>query len=272
MTKRNNGEGTIRQRPDGRWEARLHEVKPNGERSRRSLFGRTKDEVRRKLKEAMTRADNEQPLVDSSSTFAVWTAEWDQTILRASSRKETTKHLYRNLARMHLAPEPFGHLRLRDITPRNIDALILDLRAKGLADSTVRNIYTLLRTILDGAVRDNLIATNPALKVKHPSIAVKEARHLAPHQVREVLAAAESSRYHGILAIIATTGLRRGEALGLRWEDVDLDERSGGQRVAGSNPVSPTREAPVDRKIRRGFRLLIRSAHQCGHRCRADSR
>jgi integrase len=103
-----------------------------------------------------------------------------------------------------------------------------------------------LRLGLDGAVRDGLLARNPAHSVQRPGVARKEAAHLDPQQVAQLLTAAESSRYHTALLLIATTGLRRGEALALRWSDVDLDAgvlrvQDTVQRIDGKLSTGPVK-------------------------------
>lgn len=91
------------------------------------------------------------------------------------------------------------------------------------ADATIRQIYTVLRGGLDGAVRDGLLAKNPAAAVKRPGVARKEARHVEAIDVTKLLLCAEGLRYRNVLVLIAGTGMRRGEAIALRWSDVDLD-------------------------------------------------
>src|SRR5262249_20229879 len=88
----------------------------------------------------------------------------------------------------------------------------------------IRQVYTVLRAGLDGAVRDGLLAKNPAAAVKRPGVARKEARHVNTVDVTKVLMSAEGLRYRNALVLIAGTGLRRGEALALHWSDVDLDD------------------------------------------------
>ena len=73
-----------------------------------------------------------------------------------------------NLSRKHLEPAPFGAIGLNRLRPSDVEALVLALRGRGLSDSTVRQIYTVLRAGLDGAVRDGLIARNPAAQVTRP--------------------------------------------------------------------------------------------------------
>jgi hypothetical protein len=87
---------------------------------------------------------------------------------------------------------------------------------KGLADSTIRTAYTVLRAILDTAVRDGAIAVNPSAAVRRPKVTRTEATHLTPAQVAELLHAARSSRYARLFELLVHTGLRRGEALALR--------------------------------------------------------
>lgn len=103
---------------------------------------------------------------------------------------------------------------------------------RALSDSTIRQTYTVLRAGLDGAVRDGLLARNPAALVKRPGVERREARHLDADAVAAVLRAAEASRYHVALELIASTGLRKGECLGLRWDRVDLD--AGTLKVAAT--------------------------------------
>jgi integrase len=100
---------------------------------------------------------------------------------------------------------------------------ISNLSRSARSGSTIRQTYTVLRAGLDGAVRDGLLARNPAAAVKRPGVERTEAKHLDAADVTAVLKAAAESRYHSALVLIAATGLRRGEVLALRWDKVDLD-------------------------------------------------
>jgi integrase len=101
-----------------------------------------------------------------------------------------------------------------------------------LSDSTIRGVYTTLRAIVEDATLDGLIADNPAVRVSRPRVARSEARHLSADEVTAVLAAAAGLRYQPVLMLIAATGLRRGEALGLRWDRVDF--KGGTLKVAAT--------------------------------------
>ena len=234
MGKRANGEGNVYQRANGTWEARVTHFDPvTGQRKRRSFYGPTAASVRAKLKEAQKRIDDGVPVVDAKQSIASWLSHWRATTLAASSRAESTKAQYADLARKHLEPAPFGSIKLDKLRPSDVEALILAMRAKtklkgddevrALSDSTIRSTYGVLRLALDGAVRDGLLARNPAAAVPRPGVERRETRHLSAGDAAAILNAAEGMRYHPALVLIATTGLRRGEAAALRWEQVDLD-------------------------------------------------
>jgi integrase len=246
MSKRANGEGSVRQRANGTWEARLTYIDPEtGRVERASFYGPTAKAVRKKMKDAQDRLDDGAPVKDASSTVGDWLVHWRATSLAASDRKETTRALYAALCRKHLEPTPFGAIPLDKLKPSDVEALVLVMRAKtkpgtednaepvrALSDSTIRQTYTVLRAGLDGAVRDGLLARNPAALIKRPGVERRDARHLDADGVAAVLKAAVASRYHAALVLIASTGLRKGEALALRWDRVDLD--AGTLKVAAT--------------------------------------
>ena len=220
------------------------------------LYGRDRREVKAKLREALDRARDGGPVRDGKATVAAFAAEWRATTLAASGRKPATKALYSTLSRAHIESGALGAVTLDKLAPRDVEGFILELRACGLADSTVRTTYTVLRAVLDGAVRDRLLASNPAALVKRPGIERREAQHLDRAQLAQLLAAVGGSRFRTPLALIAATGLRRGECLALRWADVDLDDGvlhvvATLARIDGQLLVS----APKTAKSRRVLRL-----------------
>jgi len=244
MSKRANGEGTVRQREGGRWEARLVYTDPNtGQTKRASFYGSKASEARAKMRAAGLRLESGAPVRDAKRTVAEWLGHWQRTTLAASSRKETTKVLYRHLISGHIAPAPFGAIPLDRLKPSDVDGLILAMRSKtkpapggitirALSDATVQRVFTVLRVALDGAVRDGLLARNPAAAVRQPAVPRREARFLSSADVVALLRAAEGSRYQAPLVLIAATGLRKGEALALQWADVDFASKS--LRVRGT--------------------------------------
>jgi integrase len=233
MTKRANGEGNVRRRANGGWEARLSVTDTETGRTERvSFYAPTAKAARAKMTAARSRLEAGAPVKDATRTVADWLSHWRATTLAASDRKESTRALYATLSRKHLEVAPFGLITLDRLRPSDIEAMVLACRERGLSDSSVRQIYTVARLALDGAVRDGLLARNPAALVARPGVARTEARHLGAGDVTAVLRAAESSRHHPALVLIAATGLRKGECLALRWEHVDLD--AGALKVVGT--------------------------------------
>lgn len=164
-------------------------------------------------------------------------------------------------------------LRARD-RDEEADALVFRL-GKPPADSTVRNVFGVLRAVLEMAVRDQTIAVNPALAVDRPRIKdQEEAVFLEPSEVKQLLAVARhgaqilgvqgraakagQSRFAPLFELLVNTGLRRGESLALRWSDVDLDARTVRvrgtlQRMNGELKIGP----PKTPKSRRTIPLTV---------------
>ena len=222
--RRANHEGGLTQRADGRWEARLSYVDAEtGERQRLSFYAPTAKAAAAKMKKARERLDAGSPVKDATMTVAEWIARWRATTLAVSDRKVATIEQYGILSRKHLEAAPFGAIRLDRLKPSDVEALILTMRTKtkpgrptddepapepvrAFSDSTIRTVYSILRSALDGAVRDGLLARNPAAVVRRPGVARREARHLDADDVVAVLRAAQESRNYTALALIAATG------------------------------------------------------------------
>ncbi len=239
-----NGEGSIYKRMrNGRQAGYIGAVSYTdelGAAKRHMVYGKTRKDVRDKMEAVRTRLENGAAVKDSKRSVADWLAHWRSTTLAASNRKASTKELYGNLSRRHLEGGSIGEIRLDKLKPSDIDGLVLALRAmtkpgkvteaepdptpvRALSDATIRQIYTVLRAGLDGAVRDGLLAKNPAAAVKRPGVARKEAKHVEAVDVNKLLQCAEGLRYRNVLLLIAGTGMRRGEALALHWSDIDFD-------------------------------------------------
>jgi integrase len=269
----------VYQRRDGRWCAAIVAADPaTGRRKRTVLYGKTRREALAKLKAATERADAGAPVRDAKRTVAAWLSRWRVSTLKASGRKDSTKALYAYLSERHLEAEPFGELTLDRLRPSDVEALLIVLRERGLSESTIRTAYTVLRSGLDAAVRDGLLARNPAAVIARPAVTRREARHLSPAEVAKLLNAARSSRYHAVLVLLAATGLRRGEALALTWADVDLDTgllrvRGTLARINGELAVTPPKTAKSRRVLRLapGVVALLRAHRkaQAGERIRA---
>lgn len=253
--RRAKGEGTIFKR-NGRWVARFTYEDPlTGQRKHTQVSGKTKGEASQKMRDMRKRIAGGSPARDDGMPFERFAQHWLETTLLASDRKQSTKTLYAGLTRTHIIGSDLGRLPLSKVRPSSVERFIMQLRQSGKADSTVRQIYTIARAIGDAAVRDGHLARNPVAAVKRPSVrASREAAYLTPDQVRALLEAAKDSRYQPLFALLVNTGLRRGEALALRWSDVDLTNET--LRVRGTLARENGELVITDTKTRRSRRTL----------------
>ncbi len=166
--------------------------------------------------------------------LADWIERWAVTALEASDRKPATKQRYRDIARKHVC-RTLGDVPLSKLRKSHVDALVVALRREGLADTSVRLAYTTLRAVLADAVLDGLIADNAAARAGRPGIARREARHLSAEEVAKIPDAAVGERHRNVLVLIASTGLRRGEAPAVSWDHVDL--QAGALKVVATANV-----------------------------------
>lgn len=217
--KRGNGEGTIRKRSDGRWEARL--VLPDG--TRKSLFGKTRQEVTRLLAQAIRDRETGLTALTDRQTVAQYLASWldiTKHTIGASTHLRYTQNV-----RAHLIPE-FGDTVLTKLTAQQVQALYLRKREQGLATGTVHNIHVLLHAALDDAVRLGVVYRNVADMVDSPKTRRKKMTTLTDEQARLLLAAVMADRLKALLVLALATGMREGELGALTWADVDLEGAS----------------------------------------------
>jgi integrase len=167
----------------------------------------------------------------SAITLTGWVRElWLPTV--KSRVKPSTFDSYRRNLDLHVLPR-LGSRQLRQIAPPMLNRLYADLLADGnkkvsggLSAKTVRYIHTILHKVLADAVDAGLIATNPAGRAKPPRPQARLATEIAfwePAELREFLGLVQSHRLEAAWNVAAMTGMRRGEVLGLRWKDIDLD-------------------------------------------------
>jgi integrase len=206
--RRGNHEGSNPlQRADGRWAVHVRYMDQYGVSKRTTVYGKTAQDARDKAAEVRNRLTEGLPARDKRTTLQTFTTEWIASALAASDRKSNTKTTYAGVARVHIVGSYIGGLALDKVRPMHVEGWIVGLRAKGLAESTVRSAYTILRAILDTAVRDGALARNPAAAVKRPKVTAKESVFLTPEQVRTLLEAAKCSRYAPLFKLLVNTGM-----------------------------------------------------------------
>lgn len=247
--KRNaSGAGSIRQRPDGRWEARITVgTDPGtGKPIRRSIYGDTQKEVLTAMRDVQRNADDGLYIEPTRLTLAQWMDIWQRDYLL--SQKYGTVKTYKAQIATHIKPA-LGAVKLSKLTPHLVQGFYNDLLARGrtvpkrddagkiikkngvivteqapLNAKTVRNVHGVLTKALSQAVKLGYIARNPCDMVDLPRVEKTEIVPLTDAQVKAYLAAtASDSDYGDMLKVVLFTGLREAEALGLTWDCVDFD-------------------------------------------------
>jgi integrase len=206
MARRGRGEGTVYRRADGRWEAAF------------GFGGRRQRYVARSQRDVRA---IEQGIVLSGSSQRVeeYLARWLEDSVRPSVR--WTTHRAYSLCMRRLYPL-IGHLRLALLTPQAVQATYAALLAKGLSRRSVEQTHTVLHRALRQAVLWGLMPRNPTEAVTVPRPTRREMHTLTEEEVGRLFEATRGHRLRALWVLLVTTGLRLGEAQGLRWSDIDV--------------------------------------------------
>lgn len=214
--RRLNGEGSLYRRRDGRWGATL----TASDGRRKTVYGRTRAEAGRRLTELIKRQHAGLLIVEAdtrtSDYLQRWLADTAQPSVRPSTYASYQLHVRRLLPLI-------GAIKLGKLGPAQVQAAYAELHRQGLSPQTIQHTHTVLHRALKQAVIWGLIARNPTDGATRPRIERREMKILTELQVRQFLAATRSDEMHTLWTLLVTTGIRLGEALGLKWEDVDLE-------------------------------------------------
>ncbi len=219
MGKRGNGEGSISRRANGSWRAEYVVHTAEG-RKRKTVYGKTRAEVAKKLNRAL--ADSEDGLFfdDKGLTVEAYLERWLRDSVRENVRSRTYAN-YQMQVRRHIVPA-LGRLLLKNLTPAHVQGLYRQKLDAGLSSSSVRYIHAVLHRALRQALRWGLVPRNVSDAVDIPKLVREEVRALSPEETRRFLEEARGDRFEALYVLAVTCGLRRGELLGLKWVDVDL--------------------------------------------------
>jgi integrase len=221
--RRGAGEGLVHERKDGRWEARLTIGWEGGKRKRKSYFGASQAEVLDKLLAA--RSDHSKGLLISSKsqTLGAFLDDWLVRSLKPRAKARAFES-FSTIVKLHIKPT-MGAVALHKLNPQHVQRLLNEKGAK-LSPQTVGNIKTVLRSALAQALKWGLVSRNSAALVDAPRIPRRQVVPFDAEQANHLLETASGSRYEAVYELALKLGMRRGELLGLRWADVDLDGRT----------------------------------------------
>lgn len=220
MTKRANGEGTIYQRPDGRWTAQV-----SVEGKRKTLYGRSQADVRRKLDLAKRALEEGRPVIEDRRRVGQYLDEWLRDVIEPSGLSPKTKADYRDIVGRQLIPA-LGRIQLVKLRPQQVQQFVNNQREAGYSPRSVQYHHAVLRRALNHAVRWEILKRNPAerVTVARPRTDSAKVHAISIEDAHKLLDAAIGERLEGLYLLCLSIGLRRGEALGLRWADLDLAE------------------------------------------------
>ena len=225
-TKGAKGGGTIRQRPDGRWEARYTlGIDPGtGKQIQKSVYGKTQREVRQKLTAITAEIDSGTYQEPCKMTVNEWLDIWlkDYQI----GVKDSTAYLYERQAKLYLRPA-LGNIPLETLKAHTVQRLYNSLSQEhdgqpALSAKTIKNIHGVLHKALKQAVLIGYLRTNPTEACILPRIIRKEMHPLEEDQVAVFLREVQGHPHEYLYKIALFTGLREGEVLGLGWEHIDF--------------------------------------------------
>lgn len=223
---------------------------------RKTVYGKTRKEAADRLAKALS--DGAAGIVydDEGMTVGEYLDRWLKDSVRGSVRESTfDRDSY--LVNNHLKPA-LGRRRLKALSPADVQTLYRSMLDAGLSPSTVNKAHTVLHKALRQAVRWSLVARNVTEAVKAPRPSSEEMRPLSAEETRRFLETARGDGLEALYVLAVTTGMRRGELLGLKWADVDLEggavsirrtlmRTDNGKRVALGEPKT--------KKSRRTVRL-----------------
>ena len=259
--KRANGDGSIRKRKDGRWEGRYvvgHDP-VTGKMISRNVLGKTKAQVKEKLRTAIENSKRLDYTQTGKYTVGQWMDEWFEAYAKVKVRP-SSHQTYKGYIENHIKPnigdipiEKLTSLQLQKfyrllLTEGRIPRIESEKQPKGLSAKTVRNINQVISSAMDMAVRHKLILSNPTEGCELPKVEHREMKTLPAEQLGAFLREAKESGVYELYYLDLATGLRRGELLGLKWEDVDLQNGIIHVRRQVARVDGEVRELPLKTK------------------------
>ena len=245
MGKRSNGEGTIFKRKDGRWCAAYYDEKYK----RHYVYGKTQSEAKKKLK-----IKQDETSVKSSQFLSM--QEWVQEFLDKYKRNElkvTTYGSYMYIYRNFIKDSDLGKMPLEQISTEILQKYYNEKIKEGYSSKTVREIGTIINSALSMAIKMKMISENPNLYTSIPKKIKYEAKVLCREEVDRIVDEAREEELYPIIVVTVYTGMRKGEVMALKWENVDFEER----KIYIKNSLCRVEDEQPDEKGRRHSRYEI---------------
>ncbi|MGW1517781.1 tyrosine-type recombinase/integrase [Streptomyces sp. NPDC002287] len=276
---RANGDGTVYQRKDGRWEAAGYVLAPGNTSKRVRVYGNTRKEALAKLTERIATSNRGIPVPSAQGSVSAYLTYWLEAVA-VHQLRENTHTRYTACVEQHLIPG-LGKKKLAKLTAKEVRTWLNQLRttcqccargidarrdqsrccgagaccSKRLSPLTLAYIHSVLKSALEHAVREEEITRNVARNVRTGTPRPRRFEPLTADEARQLLATARNDRLFALYELALHTGLRKGELLGLQWEDLDLDNGTASIRRTlqrtrtGGLTALPTKTRASERRI-----------------------
>ena len=235
--KRANGEGNIRKRKDGRWEGQYSAgYHPDtGKRINKNVLGKTQAEVKEKLKKAIDECQGLDIVRRDEYTVATWLRTWYDLYAKPNVRTATANR-YELMIETYTIPR-IGDIKLGKLTSHDLQKLYKELMENGrvhigksgnpgLSSTTVRSVHLMLHSAFERARKEKLIVANPTEDCIAPKPRKIEMKILPQEHIRAYLDAARDRDLLPMFYLELVSGLRKGELVALRWDDLDAEQRT----------------------------------------------
>ena len=225
-TKNAKGAGTIRKRPDGRWEGRYSTGfdPKTGKQIQKSVYGSSQKEVRQKLSKITSEIDEGIYTDPCNMKLSTWLDIWLKEY--TGNLKASTLSIYDSHVRTHLKPN-LGQIRLSKLAPHMVQHLYNELlNERGLSAKTVKNVHGALHRAMEQAKQLGYIRVNPLDAVIVPRVEKTQIETLADDEMLRFLNVIKGEPDELIYFVTVFTGLRQGEVLGLTWDCVDFENNT----------------------------------------------
>ena len=252
MGKRGNGEGSITRRKHGLYMARYSVEAATGSK-RKAVYAKTRKEAAEKLTAAMADASKGITNDGGPRTVGAFLTSWLENSVRGSVRKSTYDR-NESLCRVHLIPA-LGRKKLKTLGAADVAGFYRSRLDSGCSAASVRKMHETLHKALKQAVRWGYMTKNPADDVDTPRVHTEEVHPLTRDEARRFLKVVRGDRLEALYVVALHTGLRQGELLALRWEDVDIEEKTLRVRRTitkdgGKLLIGPTKTAKGRRTVK----------------------
>jgi integrase len=255
--KNSNGSGSIyKDASSGRWVGAITiGTDDTGRPVRRKVTARTQQEARDRL-DSLRRSVAVGDALPAEMTVAQFLEHWRTDVLPLADVSPVTRTGYARIVKLYIVPT-IGRVRLDELEPHHVRKMLTKLRDQGLSPNTMRQARSVLRRALRTAEVDGLVTRNVARLVDGVKVGRPEGRTLTPEQARKLLREAQGHEVGALVTVLLMLGIRKGEALGLGWRELDLDATRPTLTIARSLKKSEDGSVYLDEPKTAGSRRTL---------------